>query len=51
MARSDGMATACEELLGERPRQTKDPVMWMEKLIEAEQVDRKRQTISPIAFF
>ena len=41
-----GMATACEELLGERPRQTKDPVMWMEKLIEAEQVDRQVRSLN-----
>lgn len=41
-----GMAAACEELLGERPRQAKDPVMWLEKLIEAERVDRQVRSLN-----
>ncbi|WP_419606183.1 IS21-like element helper ATPase IstB, partial [Thiolapillus sp.] len=41
-----GMATACEELLGERPRKAKDPVMWLEKLIEAERVDRQVRSLN-----
>jgi len=41
-----GMAAACEELLGERPHKTKDPVMWLEKLIEAERVDRQVRSLN-----
>ena len=41
-----GMAAACEELLGERPRKAKDPVMWLEKLIEAERVDRQVRSLN-----
>ena len=41
-----GMATACEELLGERPRKAKDPVVWLEKLIEAERVDRQVRSLN-----
>ncbi|WP_419607391.1 ATP-binding protein, partial [Thiolapillus sp.] len=41
-----GMAAACEELLGERPRKAKDPVVWLEKLIEAERVDRQVRSLN-----
>ncbi|WP_308340129.1 ATP-binding protein, partial [Thiolapillus sp.] len=41
-----GMAAACEELLGERPRKAKDPVMWLAKLIEAERVDRQVRSLN-----
>jgi hypothetical protein len=35
-----GMATAFEELLAERPRKDTDPVAWISRLVEAEQVER-----------
>jgi len=41
-----GMASACEELLGARPRQVKDPVVWVQKLIEAERVDRRVRSLN-----
>ncbi len=41
-----GMAAACEDLLGERPRKAKDPVVWLEKLIEAERVDRQVRSLN-----
>jgi hypothetical protein len=41
-----GMASACEELLGARLRQAKDPVVWVQKLIEAERVDRQVRSLN-----
>lgn len=35
-----GMATAWSELQAEKPRQTHRPETWMERLLEAEKMDR-----------
>lgn len=34
-----GMVTAVEELLAERPRKSKNPLNWVTRLVEAEQVE------------
>ncbi len=40
-----GMATAIEELLAERPRKSKDPVVWISQLVEAERVERQVRSL------
>jgi DNA replication protein DnaC len=40
-----GMATAFEELLAERPRKDTDPVAWISRLVEAEQVERQVRSL------
>jgi hypothetical protein len=40
-----GMAAALEELLAERPRTTTDPLAWIRRLIEAEQVERQVRSL------
>ncbi|MES9822611.1 MAG: IS21-like element helper ATPase IstB [Candidatus Thiodiazotropha sp.] len=40
-----GMATAFEELLAERPRKAKDPLVWIRRLIEAERVERQVRSL------
>ena len=43
--RLHGMSSALQELLAERPRQTSDPVQWVQRLIEAEHVDRQARSL------
>ena len=40
-----GMATAFEELLAERPRKSKDPLAWINHLVEAERVERQVRSL------
>lgn len=40
-----GMATAFEELLAESPRKIKDPVAWISRMAEAEQVERQVRSL------
>jgi DNA replication protein DnaC len=40
-----GMAAALQELLAERPRTTADPLAWIRRLIEAEQVERQVRSL------
>jgi len=40
-----GMATALGELLAERPRQSNDPISWLQRLLRAEQVDRQIRSL------
>lgn len=40
-----GMATALGELLAERPRQSNDPISWLQHLLRAEQVDRQIRSL------
>ncbi len=40
-----GMATALGELLAERPRQNNDPIAWIRRLLQAEQVDRQVRSL------
>jgi DNA replication protein DnaC len=41
-----GMATAWLELYGESPRQTPQPEVWLDRMIEAEQADRLAKRLS-----
>ena len=40
-----GMATALAELQAERPRHSPSPEVWLQRLIEAEQVDRQTRSL------
>lgn len=40
-----GMATAWSELQAEKPRQTHRPETWMERLLEAEKIDRQLKSL------
>jgi DNA replication protein DnaC len=40
-----GMAITLQELLAERPRTTADPLVWIRRLIEAEQVERQVRSL------
>lgn len=40
-----GMATAWSELQSEKPRQVHRPETWMERLLQAEQTDRKLRSL------
>jgi DNA replication protein DnaC len=40
-----GMGTALEELLAERPRSPSDPLAWIRRLLQAEQVERQVRSL------
>jgi len=40
-----GMSTALDELLAERPRSASDPLAWIRRLLEAEQVERQVRSL------
>ena len=40
-----GMANALEELLAERPRAPSDPIVWVQRLIQAEEVERQVRSL------